>query len=53
MDSIKIRDHMDRQPVLLSANMSLATAVEKLLDNNKMGAAVVDDSGNLVGFLSQ
>ncbi len=53
MDSIKIRDHMDRQPVLLRANMSLATAVEKLLDNNKMGAAVVDDSGNLVGFLSQ
>ncbi|WP_133181226.1 CBS domain-containing protein [Shewanella decolorationis] len=53
MDSIKVRDHMDRQPVLLRANMSLATAVEKLLDNNKMGAAVVDDNGDLVGFLSQ
>lgn len=52
-DSIKIRDHMDRKPVLLDANMSLAAAVEKLLDNNKMGAAVVDDNGNLVGFLSQ
>ena len=44
---------MDRQPVLLRANMSLATAVEKLLDNNKMGAAVVDDNGDLAGFLSQ
>ena len=53
MNLIKIRDHMDRQPVLLRANMSLATAVEKLLDNNKMGAAVVDDTGDLVGFLSQ
>jgi len=53
MDSIKVRDHMDRQPVLLRAKMSLATAVEKLLDNNKMGAAVVDDNGDLVGFLSQ
>lgn len=53
MDSIKVRDHMDRQPVLLRANMSLATAVEKLLDNNKMGAAVVDDNGDLAGFLSQ
>ncbi|ESE40359.1 CBS domain-containing protein [Shewanella decolorationis] len=53
MDSIKVREHMDRQPVLLRANMSLATAVEKLLDNNKMGAAVVDDNGDLVGFLSQ
>lgn len=50
MDSIKIRDHMDRQPVLLRADMSLATAVEKLLENHKMGAAVVDDNGNLVGF---
>ncbi|MGL5046604.1 MAG: CBS domain-containing protein, partial [Shewanella sp.] len=53
MDLIKIRDHMDRHPVLLRANMSLATAVEKLLDHNKMGAAVVDDTGDLVGFLSQ
>ncbi len=53
MDSIKIRDYMDRQPVLLRANMSLATAVEKLLENNKNGAAVVDESGHLVGFLSQ
>lgn len=44
---------MDRQPVLLRANMSLATAVEKLLDHNKIGAAVVDDNNNLVGFLSQ
>lgn len=44
---------MDRQPVLLRADMSLATAVEKLLENHKMGAAVVDDNGNLVGFLSQ
>lgn len=53
MDSIKIRDHMDRQPVLLNAEMSLAVAVEKLLDNNKMGAAVINDAGILVGFLSQ
>ena len=41
MDLIKIRDHMDRQPVLLRANMSLATAVEKLLDNNKMDSELV------------
>ncbi|MFS1438162.1 CBS domain-containing protein [Shewanella sp. 10N.286.48.A6] len=53
MDSIKISDYMDRQPVLLKADMSLATAVEHLLSNKKAGAAVIDNSGALVGFLSQ
>lgn len=53
MDSIKIVDYMDRHPVLLKANMSLAVAVEKLLASNKSGAPVINDSGALVGFLSQ
>ncbi|MGS0674629.1 CBS domain-containing protein [Shewanella sp. 0m-4] len=53
MDSINVEEHMDRQPVLLSPSMSLATAVERLLDNKKLGAAVVEDDGRLVGFLSQ
>ena len=53
MDSIKIKDYMDRRPVLLTAEMSLAIAVEKLLDSKKNGAPVVDNLGKLVGFLSQ
>ena len=53
MDSINVQEHMDRQPVLLSPTMSLATAVEKLLDNKKLGAPVVETDGQLVGFLSQ
>ncbi|QSX35693.1 CBS domain-containing protein [Shewanella sedimentimangrovi] len=53
MDSIKIRDYMDRHAVLLHAEMSLAAAVDKLLENKKNGAPVVDDKGHLVGFLSQ
>ncbi|ACA86961.1 CBS domain-containing protein [Shewanella woodyi] len=53
MDSIKITEHMDRQPVLLTADMNLATAVDALLDRNKLGAPVVDDTGHLIGFLSQ
>lgn len=44
---------MDRQPVLLKADMPLANAVEHLLKHNKAGAAVVDNQGKLVGFLSQ
>ncbi|MCL1140367.1 CBS domain-containing protein [Shewanella pneumatophori] len=53
MDSINVQEHMDRQPVLLTPTMSLATAVEKLLDNKKLGAPVVESDGKLVGFLSQ
>ncbi|ACJ29504.1 CBS domain protein [Shewanella piezotolerans WP3] len=53
MDSINVKEHMDRHPVMLSPSMSLATAVEKLLDNKKLGAPVVDADGKLVGFLSQ
>ncbi|MCL1143321.1 CBS domain-containing protein [Shewanella gaetbuli] len=53
MDSIKIIDYMDRRPVLLNANMSLAVAVEKLLESQRPGAPVVGEQGELVGFLSQ
>lgn len=53
MDSIKIKDYMDRRPVLLKANMSLAVAVEKLLTSSRPGAPVIGDNGELVGFLSQ
>ena len=53
MDLINVQEHMDRQPVLLTPTMSLATAVEKLLDNKKLGAPVVESDGKLVGFLSQ
>ena len=53
MDSINVNEHMDRQPVLLSPSMSLATAVELLLTNKKIGAPVVEADGKLVGFLSQ
>jgi len=53
MDSIKVTDNMDRQPVLLTPEMSLAAAVDALLEKKKLGAPVVDGSGQLVGFLSQ
>ena len=53
MESMKVVDYMDRQPVLLQADMTLAAAVEKLLSQKKLGAAVIDGQGHLVGFLSQ
>lgn len=53
MDSMNVKEHMDRQPVMLTPLMSIATAVEKLLVNKKLGAPVVNFDGQLVGFLSQ
>lgn len=53
MDSIKIIDYMDKRPVLLKADMSIAVAVEKLIASNRPGAPVIGESGELVGFLSQ
>ena len=53
MDSIKVSEYMDRQPVLLTADMPLSNAVDALLSRNKLGAPVVDDTGKLIGFLSQ
>ncbi|ABV87751.1 CBS domain-containing protein [Shewanella pealeana] len=53
MDSINVKEHMDRHPVLLTPSMSLATAVEQLLKHTKIGAPVVEADGQLVGFLSQ
>ncbi|BAJ02424.1 CBS domain-containing protein [Shewanella violacea] len=53
MDSIKVSKYMDRQPVLLAEDMPLSNAVDALLERKKLGAPVVDDLGQLVGFLSQ
>ncbi len=53
MDSIKVSEHMDRQPVLLKPDMPIDNAVEALLMKKKLGAPVVDDAGCLIGFLSQ
>ena len=53
MDSIKVSEHMERQPVLLTPDMPLVTAVDALLERKKLGAPVVDEHGKLVGFLSQ
>ncbi|WP_417762586.1 CBS domain-containing protein [Shewanella sp.] len=53
MDSLKVKDFMDRFPVKLSADMTIAEAVELLLKEHKPGAPVVAANGHLIGFLSQ
>ncbi|WKE66812.1 CBS domain-containing protein [Gallaecimonas kandeliae] len=53
MESLIIRDHMQRHPLSLHPDMSIATAVEKLLLGEQTGAPVVDSENHLVGFVSE
>lgn len=53
MDSLLVQDHMDRQTILLSPELSIEAALVKLLDAKKTGAPVVDKQGTLMGFLSE
>ena len=53
MESLKVSDYMNKHPVKFSEDMSVAEAVEKLLDNHQTGGPVVDSKNQLVGFLSE
>ena len=53
MNSLKVSDFMQRQPLSLTADMSVAAAVEKLLKSSQIGAPVVDDKGQVVGWVSE
>ncbi len=53
MESVKVRDYMERHPVVLTADMALSNAVEALLAHKQSGAPVVDDEGRLIGFASE
>ncbi|WP_341501271.1 CBS domain-containing protein [Gallaecimonas sp. GXIMD4217] len=53
MKSLVVSDYMQRHPVVLMEDMSIAAAVERLLSVKQIGAPVVDGAGNLVGFASE
>lgn len=53
MYSLKVSDYMQLQPVKLTADMPVATAVDKLLKSAHIGAPVVDDSDTLIGWISE
>ena len=48
---MKVRDVMNKNPLLLRPNMSLREASKMLIENNISGAPVVDSEGKLIGFL--
>lgn len=53
MNSLKVSDFMQRQPLTLTADMSVAAAVEKLLKSTQIGAPVVDNTGQVIGWVSE
>ncbi|WP_298438982.1 CBS domain-containing protein [uncultured Ferrimonas sp.] len=53
MESVKVRDYMTKHPVALTAQMSLDSAVETLLQANQTGAPVVNEQHGVIGFVSE
>ena len=53
MESIKVKDYMNKRPVVFSAAMPLSSALEKMLNAQQIGGPVLDEQDNLVGFLSE
>ncbi len=53
MNPIKVRDYMVRQPVTFSPEMSLIAALEKVINCEHLGGAVLDAKGTVVGFISE
>lgn len=51
--SILVKDYMDHNPHAISETASLAEAVELLSEYCVMGAPVVDENANVVGFISE
>ena len=53
MESLKVKDYMNRRPVKLSLEMTVAHAVEQLLLSKQTGGPVVNAQQEMVGFLSE
>jgi predicted transcriptional regulator len=53
MESLKVKDYMNRHPVKLLMDMPVAEAVEHLLRSKQTGGPVINKQRELVGFLSE
>ncbi|KXO09084.1 CBS domain protein [Moritella sp. JT01] len=53
MNSLRVSDYMQLRPVKLTADMPVATAVDRLLRSTHIGAPVVNDSDTLIGWISE
>ncbi len=53
MESILVKDYMNRRPVIFSPEESIFEAIQHLLNSGLTGGPVVDSEQKLLGFLSE
>lgn len=53
MQSILVKDYMDRNTSAIYADSSICDAVESMLRNNVIGAPIIDRNHQLVGYISE
>ncbi|WP_261817098.1 CBS domain-containing protein [Vibrio gallicus] len=53
MQSLKVKDYMSHQAVTFTPNMSLSAALNKVMQSDKISGPVIDESEQVVGFLSE
>jgi len=53
MESLKVKEYMTYHPVTFKQDMSLSAALDKLIESESIGGPVVDDMGNVIGFISE
>jgi CBS domain-containing protein len=53
MQSILVKDYMDRNTCAIYASTNIRDAVESMLRNNVIGAPVIDNERKLVGYVSE
>lgn len=53
MESITVRDCMTTQPAIVTADMSIISALRIILDKKHSAAVVIDDDNHLIGLLSE
>ena len=53
MESLKVSDHMNQRPVTFTSKMTVAEAVERLLQTKQTGGPVIDSENKVIGFLSE
>ncbi len=53
MESLKVKDYMNNRPICFTEQMSVAEAVEKLVNGNQSGGPVLNKNKQVIGFLSE
>jgi predicted transcriptional regulator len=53
MESLNVSDHMNQRPVTFTTEMTVAEAVERLLQSRQTGGPVIDEQNKVIGFLSE